>query len=753
MLHPVRLLVLLAAVLGLLAGCAAPPPPPSSPPDAARELRRGRLFAAALIRETRDVADADSVQPEAALALGYLERLRLGLGSPFRLTERALRDPRLPDSVRAPLAWALLARTLDGRAYEVDPELLASMGAREGRPALGSGDFHLEVMERAVEDARDPRTGEAGVRMAYAIAAAGGDAGRRAPTLATRTAALLRDRRLAREDARALLLAADSAEVSPLELLPAWRSGRRFRVEAPLILPPDADAEGEALRTAVRLAARLRTAAETGPPRMHVAPLRAPHRGLLGPGAAARLAEVAEQRELPPQAAVATTVRSFRDYLFAGIEPEGPQAEVRRRFLRRALGEERFVAELAVLRHAGIEGAGPEAVALAVGVALRPMAQEPVWFPGFPAPTERELRTRFGLASVSFGDSVPEAWRPYYLRMLETSLRDLALVFPSFSVRGLHVRVAEVDREEALATHAPSPRTLTLPPTTAAGTLAHEVAHDLDWQAALARYGVRGAYRTDRAVSYRGDHLAAAVRALAGGPLEPVARRRGERPSPERRPAEVFARNVDWFVAASLARRGLSNGYLTSVQDAVLTGYAGAMPPDPEGRAAEATARILGEVAPVPDQDLRWFLEVYGPGRLPPAEAAVRDILESPLPTYRAAVRGEETVPACTHGGARTVLRQDPLRGEVLALAARARARGEALEQADRLAGPEGRAWLARQLDGMLWSPVSVDSATAELLDPLVRRVEELDRTAAPPSPGGSPFAFPAAECGRLPAV
>lgn len=733
-----RLVLVLAAVLGLLAGCARPPQPAA--PDAGRELRRGRLWAAALIRGTREAASPDLVAPEAALALGYLERLRLGMGSPFRMAEQAAADPRLPDTLRTRVAWALLARTLDGRAYEVDPATLEPLGMRASGPVRGDGGFHLGLVARAVEDARDPRAGELGVRMAYAVAAAGGDAGRAAPALAARVAAQLRDRRLAREDARTLLRAADSARVSPLALLPAWRAGRRFAVEAPLVLPPAADAEREAMAAALELAEELREAAERRPERHPDPPAR--RAGLLGPGAAARLAVVA-MAGMPPQSPVTTTVRAFREVLLAGAE--GEAAEPRRRFLRRATGEERFVAELALLRGAG-EGPGTAGVALAVGVSLRSLAQEPVWFPGFPAPTERELRTAFGLRSVTFADSVPEAWRPYYLRMLESSLRDLALVFPAFTVEGLRVRFGETEREEALATHDPARRRLTLPPATAAGTLAHELAHDLDWQAARARSGVLGAYRTDRAVRLRRDYLAAAVRALSDEPMEPPAPGDGGRPDPDRRPAEVFARHVDWFVAASLARRGLSSGYLSSVQDAYLRGYAGALPPDPEGRAAAAVARILAEVAPVPDEELRWFVGRYGPGRLPPVAEAVRAVVEGQrgdVPAGPAA--------ACAPGA---VLRQDPLRGRVLALAAQARARGEALEQAERLAGRPGRTWMARQLDGMLWSPEPVDSATAAMLEPLLRGAGADGGAAGLPDPDASPFALAAgAGCRAAPAA
>jgi hypothetical protein len=52
------------------------------------------------------------------------------------------------------------------------------------------------------------------------------------------------------------------------------------------------------------------------------------------------------------------------------------------------------------------------------------------------------------------------------------------------------------------------------------------------------------------------------------------------RPSTASRPTEVFARNVDWFVSAALAREGRMNGYLSAVQDPVLTGYASATTPE-----------------------------------------------------------------------------------------------------------------------------------------------------------------------------
>ena len=65
-----------------------------------------------------------------ALALGitYLERARLGLGSPFRLVDQAIHDPRLDAAMRQRVGWAVLGRLRRGDAYVVDPAVLMHSG-------------------------------------------------------------------------------------------------------------------------------------------------------------------------------------------------------------------------------------------------------------------------------------------------------------------------------------------------------------------------------------------------------------------------------------------------------------------------------------------------------------------------------------------------------------------------------------------------------------------------------------------------
>jgi hypothetical protein len=139
---------------------------------------------------------------------------------------------------------------------------------------------------------------------------------------------------------------------------------------------------------------------------------------------------------------------------------------------------------------------------------------------------------------------------------------------------------------------------------------------------------VRGDYASDRATRNRRDALAIRLQDLAGGSLEPAGA--GEPNSAHaRRPAEVFARNVDWFVAVSLAAEGRMNGYLSSVQDDILTGYGTVRPPDITGTAGTALVSILDQVAPLYPATREWFLKSYGVDRsLTPYDLA-RRVLEA----------------------------------------------------------------------------------------------------------------------------
>ncbi|MBX6363910.1 MAG: hypothetical protein IRZ00_08585 [Gemmatimonadetes bacterium] len=751
--------------------------------DAKRELAQGAAYADRLVHAGTGRQAPDD---EATLALGYLERLRLGLGSPFRLIDQALHDPRLDEATRRLLGWALLAWTAEGEAYQPDAVPLdrAAVPGVGARPGLGR--HHLELIQGAVQEARDPHSGELAVRLAYTLAAAEGSVGRSAPRLAAQTAALLRDRALAREDARRLIRAAEASHTDGLELLVRWRAERRFAVEQARLGPPPLDAEREVLELVPRLAEAIRLLG----PRLEgeaLRPTRSP-RPLLAPEAAERLAQLADRTNAPPQAPIVVALEMTRRELLGAPGLDGAAEAARLRFIEEAKNEERFAAEYARLVGAGgVEDAGPALARLAAATSLRTYAQEAPWFPGFGGPSGRDLEERYGLA-VEFDRSVPAAWRPYYRRMLATSLDDLERVLPSLDLKGLRVRIGDLPKEaNALALHDPRRRILYLPPETGAGTIAHELAHDLDWQAAARRYGVRGDYATDLASRRPGDRLGAVVARLSSAALLPPAPGESVAPNHQRRPAEVFARNVEWFVASSLAREGRMDGYLSSVQDDMLTGYGTVVPPDVTGGVGRALIAILDEVAPVYPETRAWFLRSYGPERLTTAYDLMRSVLEGPvgspaapvgaaalaLPTGVAdsaqagaprvgAALSFEAVERARDAGFRAIdewvcaapaasydRRIEADRRRLVLLAAGARARGIAARWAAHAAGADGWRWVTRRLYGGGAPPLTpADSARARMLEPIVEAALAVGDAELPEPRDDFTLGSPAPGCG-----
>lgn len=599
-----RSLGIAAALLGVLAGCGRAERAPAKPLAADAELARAWTDVRALAGQ-----DAAVLTDTQVIVLGYVERLRLGLGSPFRLMDYALQDPRLDPATRTRTAMALLQATREGRAYALDPRALSLMGVDSAGRAPGTARMHLALIGHAVADGPDARAGELAVRAAYQVAAAEHLVTSQAATLAAQAAALARDRATARRDAERLVAEADSTARHPLPLLREWRAARRFAVEAPTgaARPPYLEVRASAL--AVPLAARVRAVAlglaVTEGERVPLRPLPV--------AVARRLTVLAREQDPPPSAPIAVTLDRYGPELRRAF---GGSRAVEQ-FLARARSEERFAAELA--RLADGEDPHPRAalVAMEAAVALRAYAQEAVWYPGFAAPMETDLKRAYGLAAVGFDGEVQVHWRPYYRRMLAESLTDLESVLPGLDLHGLSFRFGRTGREgSAIALHYPASRRIHLPPASGPGTIAHEVAHDLDWQVGRDRYGRRGAYATDLALHRPdADHFAAAVRLLPlGTPANPRAGPEGSR---HERPAEVFARLFDGFVASTLAARGRSNGYLSSLQDDVLTGHGTAVAPDARGEGAEAFLPLLMVASPLPASQAADFRLRWGARRTP----------------------------------------------------------------------------------------------------------------------------------------
>ena len=284
-------------------------------------------------------------------------------------------------------------------------------------------------------------------------------------------------------------------------------------------------------------------------------PRRAPT-PLVGPYFAARLAALGAEQ--PPQSQVVVTL---------GAHSSAPL---------RATNEETLIASYAAVATRDDSVRRTSALTtLSAAVALRTLAQREPWFVGDPAPSASDIVAEFGVRGVTFSRDVPADWRPLYLRELRDGLRDMQLALPALRFDDLRLHFgAEALPDSALAMHDPRTRTLDLSIMTSGGTLAHELAHDLDWQTARRLFASSGGYSTDRALSERRGPLARSVRGLAEArllrPMSGVAS-----PPAADRPAELFARGVDWYVATALALDGRSNGFLTAVEDATLLGLRG----------------------------------------------------------------------------------------------------------------------------------------------------------------------------------
>jgi hypothetical protein len=252
--------------------------------DVAAEFSAGARWADSIERSLARQAPAQMARGDVLAAL-YLERLRLGVGSPFRLIDYALRDPLLPESSRRPLAKAILARTSVGEAYATPVEALSLLASRAHD---GSGLAHRQFMESVTETVESPRAAELALRLAYSVGTASGTVSHRAGAVALAAVAQARDRSLAMRDVAALLTEARRERRDPVDMVPFWRASRRFGVEQPLAHPPSAEDERQAVELLPTLLSRLDSLAPAPAPAATVR--------LLGGAVGAVAAEVSQRR-------------------------------------------------------------------------------------------------------------------------------------------------------------------------------------------------------------------------------------------------------------------------------------------------------------------------------------------------------------------------------------------------------------------------------------------------------------------------
>jgi hypothetical protein len=549
-----------------------------------------------------------------ALALSYLERARLGMGSPFRLIDQAVHDTRLSDSVRHDVAWTIVDRIFDGNIYEIDGRVLDMIS----QPGLGAG--HLAIIEDVIGSADDPRVGEAAIRVAYGLAASNGSTSLTSLSVVAEVAAQVRDRALAIGDVRRAVSRAHEDGVDLIAELVHLRTRRELAVEQPTLATLAASSRESAIDMAPAILARIegvvpRVPAEASP-------------SLLDKSAAATLARLAAAQ--PPLAAIRVPVTGRAATLRADTSLVPSALPV----VAAAANEESLIAAFAYADAASeMRAASLRRLMVSIGVALRAHAQDAVWFGTEPLSTGAVIG-RYGLKSITFDRDVPRAWRPFYTQMIASGLSDFIRALPGYDPTGLSFTVEMGPLpDSALAMHDPRTHSIRLSAMTPSGTLAHELAHDVDWRAARRLFAKSGGYATDRSQRESDLRLSSSVRGLTS------ARIAGRRISPlgPSRPAEVFARSIDWFVADQLAVLGRSNGFLSAIEDPLLTGFATAPADAPSPETAPAVVRTLAEMTYVPDSSASAYVRRWTAWDFPDPSTMVMRTMDVPVTTRRGA--------------------------------------------------------------------------------------------------------------------
>ena len=634
----------------------------------------------------------------AAVAWGYSERLRLGLESPFRLVESASRDPRLAVAERRTVAEALLARVLAGEPIQLDPAILDGIGpGRQRRDA--SGEQHLALIARAVGAGDDPRAGELAVRLAYSLAVTERLVEGAAPPLAAGVAALLADREIARREARSVL----RADADPVAEVGARRARRAFYAERPALMSASHRLERAAVEISAWLLDSLRA---LQPQQVNAEASSLPASDSVDARLARELLEAG--RRMPPAAPLAVTVQRYLPL----VRHQARAVDVSS--LARARNGEMFAAFAAFA--ARDHGTRAERrivgrLVVAAAVAMRSQSQDVVWFPGDSIASRQEVAAALGLSSIEFDADVPAAWHPYFLLQLSGAMTDMRRVLPGLRLDPVRVRFRmTAPADSALAMHDPRSRTLHLPVLTAGGTLTHEVAHDLDRQSAL-RQGHPG-YRSDY-VARNGARERGRASGSVGASLRALTEETGTSPrgGAGERPAEIFATQVDWFVARALASRGVSNGFLTGVQDELLTGHV--VHPErlhANTRAIPLVAALQGMTVVAP-----FALEQQEPGM----EALMRWALAGPVDRRI----GADIISGATHAWDPPALvadgacARDDAAVQLVRMAAESRARGWIRSRARSGGNPAREGWAGAASALPPWSSEPMDLRVRQLRD------------------------------------
>jgi hypothetical protein len=193
------------------------------------------------------------------------------------------------------------------------------------------------------------------------------------------------------------------------------------------------------------------------------------------------------------------------------------------------------------------------------------------------------------------------------------------------------------------------------------------------------------------------------------------------------RPAEVFARGADWFVASSLAFQGRMNGFLSAIEDDMLAGYAAGAPAAVGLTGATSLTAALDEMTYLPDSVRDPFESQWSDPAVVDPVLLVRRALETPV-SWRLVWQQRSGAAALIPPGTPSICTasdspESRARERLLMLAVDARARGAAMRRA-RFRAPEARAdWANSVLGTVPWSSDQGERLVADIKSTLLAQI------------------------------
>jgi hypothetical protein len=220
------------------------------------------------------------------------------------------------------------------------------------------------------------------------------------------------------------------------------------------------------------------------------------------------------------------------------------------------------------------------------------------------------------------------------------------------------------------------------------------------------------------------------------------------------RPAEVFARGADWFIASALAAQGRIDGFLSAIEDDMLAGYAAGQPVAIGISGATSLTATIDQMTYLPDSVRDPFESQWSNAAVVDPVLLVRRVLETPV-SWRAVWQSRTGAGSLLPPVQSSVCVGDDspesrARERLLMLAVDARARGVASRRARFRPASMRADWANSVLGTAPWSPDEgerlIDGLRSMILDQIATTLSNQGLVLAVPAI----FASNAASCSSI---